>query len=255
MIISFLNMPLKKVVIYLKSGNSSRLTWSEIQAQIVTIQISLTREERGSACCPDTGHIIFSVYLCVCGPAAAVNASLRGASEIPALERDRQHRAHRRPEPDSHGPQRSEWPVRQVQTGTPEVPEQGTQTLTSDQSGETLMFGDFFKLKACFQQSVCVCVCRLCQRPWVHSGGSSLTSICTRRPEECWRSQCGTETPGGETTSSDGWLLFSVFTCICFICFMRAVNLYVWKVIQELLHVKENVNIKCVRNSVTQEVE
>ena len=60
-----------------------------------------------------------------CGPAAAVVASLRAASEIPAVERDRQHRANRGTEPDTHGPKRSERPVRQVQTGTSEVQKQG----------------------------------------------------------------------------------------------------------------------------------
>ena len=63
--------------------------------------------------------------MCVFEQAAAVNTSLRAASEMAAVEGHRQHRAHRRPKPHSHGPERSERPVRQVQARTPEVQKQG----------------------------------------------------------------------------------------------------------------------------------
>lgn len=132
----------------------------------------------------------------VCHPAAAVDASFRAAQEGPAMERDRQHCPHRRSEPDPDGSQRPERSLCQVQTGEPEIQEQSMFLCNV-----YLMFWRAFERSSMY---VCVCLHRQCQRPWVHSGGSSLTFICMRRAEECWRSLCGTETLGGGMISLDG---------------------------------------------------
>lgn len=87
---------------------------------------------------PAVPRTILSPCICVYNPAAAVGASGGSPSEIPALARNRQHRADRGPEPDPNGPQRTERPLRQVPVGAAEVPQQGVFTLAPTD----FMFGD-----------------------------------------------------------------------------------------------------------------
>lgn len=151
---------------------------------------------------PAVPRTILSACICVCNPAAAVGASGGSPSEIPALAGNCQHRTDRGPQPDPHGPQRTERPLRQVPIGAAEVPQQGVLTLAL----ADFMFGNVASPPP--DEEFCdLCVSyvfRRSQRPWAHSGGNSLIFTCTRRAEEFWRSPCGTETLGGGTTSLDG---------------------------------------------------
>lgn len=111
------------------------ISWREQHQQWLYVSIhhhsSQVFTEHSPACCPSFWPVTRYIdRLSPCGPAAAVVASLRPASKISAVERNRQHRAHRGTEPDPHGPERSERPVRQVQTGTSEVQKQGVWTLS-----------------------------------------------------------------------------------------------------------------------------
>lgn len=76
-----------------------------------------------SSPCPS--GLLTPIHSSACHTAAAVDAPFRAAPEGPAVERDCQHRPHWRSEPDPNGSQRPERSVCQVQTGKPEIQEQG----------------------------------------------------------------------------------------------------------------------------------
>lgn len=115
----------------------------------------LEQEEQSPTLCSCCYYVANKVVcVCVCGPAAAVYTSIRATSKSPALARDSQHRTNRGSKPHAHGSQRSEWPICQVQTRTPEIQEQGTACATkvilSCLKPSSFKLGDV---------SVFVCVC------------------------------------------------------------------------------------------------